>query len=145
MDEQEKLALLALINKIIYFEKRRIVSDTETTLHPSEIHMLLVLVRHPGNATILAEKLGITKGAVSQTLSRLVRKDIIVKRKDTSSKNELEITLTRKGRALLKDIEKKELSIIRGIDTYMSMLTQDERAVIDRFIVEMNKVFDFKA
>ena len=48
-------------------------------LYPSEIHLLLLIdAQSQLNATGLAERLGLTKGAVSQTLTRLEKKGVLI-------------------------------------------------------------------
>ena len=49
------------------------------------------------NASGIAKQFGLTKGAISQTLSRLEKKGIINKTKDPYKKNELTLSLTNFG------------------------------------------------
>ena len=48
--------------------------------------------------TALAKRLGITKGAVSQTLKRLAGKEIIVKETDPSNTSRMTVNLSTKGK-----------------------------------------------
>jgi DNA-binding MarR family transcriptional regulator len=58
------------------------------------IHLILVMSEQPTNATQMAQALHVTKGAVSQTISRLKKKGIIKKDKDPYLKNELTLMFT---------------------------------------------------
>ena len=72
--------------------------DTGAPLTRAEIHMVSELAGHPElGVTGLAELQGVTKGAVSQMVSRLVRKGLV--RKDRSSGRGVRLVLTEVGQA----------------------------------------------
>ncbi len=72
--------------------------DTGIPLYRSETHTLQAIGREPGiNITRLAERMGVTKGAVSQTVAKLVKKKLVRKRPSPSSGRELELDLTALG------------------------------------------------
>jgi DNA-binding MarR family transcriptional regulator len=53
---------------------------TGIPMHTKEIHTIQAIGRHSGiNITRLAEQTGVTKGAVSQTINKLVRKGLVRK------------------------------------------------------------------
>ncbi|MDE2185013.1 MAG: MarR family transcriptional regulator, partial [Alphaproteobacteria bacterium] len=59
-------------NRLVFLEKRYVFRHGGLALHPSELHLLLAIRGEPeANATRLAARLGVTKGAVSQVLKRL--------------------------------------------------------------------------
>jgi len=93
--------VVAIIDRIAFSSRNRVHTVEGEKLHSSEIHLLL----HVGqseenrrNVTRISETFGITKGAVSQTLSRLVSKGMLTKEADETNKNELNLHLTDKGR-----------------------------------------------
>ena len=95
MEEDEVLAtkILRTINHLIDIEKRRVLAHRNLKLHPSEIHLLLFTQAvQDKNLSEMAQKLGISKGAVSQTISRLEAKGILTKKLDPSQKNEVQIS-----------------------------------------------------
>ena len=82
-------------NTLIFLEKKSIIEHGNLKLYPSEIHLMNIIdTEKDMNASEMATKLGVTKGAVSQTLSRLDEKGIISKTKDTLNKNRLEVRFT---------------------------------------------------
>ncbi|MGD9182483.1 MAG: MarR family transcriptional regulator, partial [Desulfobacterales bacterium] len=90
-----KNQIMRVINKIIFSEKKKVMKFKGISLYPSEIHLLLVIKNDiDSNATKIAKQLSLTKGAISQTLSRLEKKGIIFKTKDPYNKNELNLSLT---------------------------------------------------
>lgn len=105
----KKITLLSrnIIDKLIFLEKNTSLEFEGISLHPSEIHIILYINRNEGvakNATRIAEQIGVTKGAISQTLSRLERKEILYKIKDPYNKNELIISFSKKGERALEQI-----------------------------------------
>ena len=71
---------------------------TDTPLHVAETHMIKAVKDHPGiHVTALADILGVTKGAVSQMLQKLVKKEMIFKTPDPKNQSRLILALTPKG------------------------------------------------
>jgi DNA-binding MarR family transcriptional regulator len=70
---------------------------TETDLSGSDIHLIEVVGQNESlSVTGLAKRLGITKGAVSQTLKRLEAKEIIVKKVDPTNSSRITVGLSTK-------------------------------------------------
>ena len=85
--------------------------------------MLVIKNKIDTNATEIAKQLGLTKGAVSQTVSRLEKKGIIVKTKDPYNKNELTLSLTPFGKKAYKLCESTQASFIGAHDGYLEKLS----------------------
>jgi|LGVF01.1.fsa_nt_gb DNA-binding MarR family transcriptional regulator len=66
--------ILESLSKIIFIEKKRILIFDDIKLYPSEIHLLLfIYFEQDTNITEIANKINLTKGAVSQTLSMSIK------------------------------------------------------------------------
>jgi DNA-binding MarR family transcriptional regulator len=89
----------------------------------------------------MAETLGVTKGAVSQTLARLVRKGILTKEKDPYNKNELAITLTPLGKRAYAQCQQYAASILAQLEQIIRSFSEDEQEVIERFVAQLANVF----
>src|SRR5208283_1992850 len=88
-----------VINRLIFLEKRTVLRHGGLKLHPSEIHLMQVISEYPDlSAGEMAQKLGISNGAVSQTLARLERKGVITKFKDPTLKNRMSAAFTASGK-----------------------------------------------
>ena len=71
---------------------------TGVLMHTKEIHTVQSIGRHPGmNVTRLAEHAGVTKGAVSQTVNKLVRKGLVRKTRAPGNAKEVVMELTDLG------------------------------------------------
>jgi DNA-binding MarR family transcriptional regulator len=90
---------LRLINKYNSLEKKLYNFGIDELLTPAEIHTIDCIGRNSGiNVTNLAEKLGITKGAVSQMVNKLKKKDLVTKLKDSDNDKEVILLLSKKGK-----------------------------------------------
>ncbi len=103
-DSHRRMALLddmfhRVMNKMKRIEKKPRRFGTEFLLYPSEIHTIETIGRNAGiNVTALAALQGVTKGAVSQILQKLVKKGMVVRMKDEMSDREVLLKLSDTGR-----------------------------------------------
>lgn len=86
------------IHKYMQVEKQARPYGTDTPLTQSEIHTIAIVGDSPGiNVTRLAKLRGVTKGAASQMVYRLVDKGLIEKQVSPNSDTEVCLNLTEKG------------------------------------------------
>ena len=90
----------------------------------------------------MAERLGITKGAISQTLSRLEKKRILRKIKDPYNRNELTIEFTSFGQEVLAHYLQLIAELHQQYDQYLTTLTESERTVIRGFLSHINVIME---
>jgi DNA-binding MarR family transcriptional regulator len=138
-----KNQIIQVINKIIFSEKKKVMKFKGISLYPSEIHLLLVIKNDiDSNATKIARQLGLTKGAISQTLSRLEKKGIIFKSKDPYNKNELNLSLTDFGKEAYELCQSAKMAFIEAHDELLSKLNSKEKEVVLNFLLHMEKAID---
>ncbi|MCC0724923.1 MULTISPECIES: MarR family transcriptional regulator [unclassified Clostridioides] len=94
--------LITLMERIIHkynqWEDKKRTYGTELLLSKSEIHTIVAVGNNPGiNITSLADTLGITKGAASQMIYKLVDKGTVVKKVSPDSDTEVALSLTDDG------------------------------------------------
>jgi DNA-binding MarR family transcriptional regulator len=140
----ELISLLSVvIDKLLYLEKSKVFDVEGVKLYPSEAHLILYLAERPdANATALACRFGVTKGAISQTLSRLRRKDVITKQRDASRKNELVLGFTPRGERVLAWFRQLSSSLRQRHDALFSRLTENEKEAVRGFLIELEKDLD---
>ncbi len=96
-----------LINKYNQKAQKPKAYGTEDILYVAEVHMIDTIGRYEEiNTSKLAEVLGITKGAVSQTTSKLLEKQLIDKQQSKVRRNEVQIRLTSKGKVVYEHHQK---------------------------------------
>lgn len=143
LDEKIKDQILQVINKTIFKEKKKIFQFQNISLYPSEVHLMMVIEdKIHVNATEIAKRLGLTKGAISQTLSRLEKKGIIVKRKDIYKKNELILSLTDLGKEAYRHCQSKQMPFSRAHQAYLDGVRPEDKHIILQFLLHMEKAID---
>lgn len=87
-----------VIHKYTQWESKKRTYGTDTLLSKAEIHTIAAVGDHPEiNITALAEVLGITKGAASQMIYKLVRKGCVEKQSAPTSDAAVVLRLTPAG------------------------------------------------
>ncbi len=100
IDDYTKLIVLMerVIHKYTQWENKKRTYGTETLLTKAEIHTIAAVGNNTGiNITALADVLGITKGAASQMIYKLVEKGTVEKRVSPDSDTEVVLNLTEEG------------------------------------------------
>ena len=92
---------------------------TGVLMHAKEIHTVQAIGRHSGiNVTKLAEKAGVTKGAVSQTINKLVKKGLVRKTHLPGNDKEVVLELTDIGEIGFKNHEKFHMDTLNMAREY---------------------------
>ncbi|UTB31931.1 MAG: MarR family winged helix-turn-helix transcriptional regulator [Methanobacterium sp. ERen5] len=120
------------------FEKNPIEFGNGQKLYPSEIH-ILDAVGHgvANNVTVLSQKFGITKGAVSQVVNKLHEKQLIKKEKIEGNAKEVKLTLTNHGRNAFKIQDEQHKNFENEFFNYFKNLEQDN---VDSFLEIMDRI-----
>ena len=135
--------ILWIIQRLTFHERKRVFPHGDLRLYPAEAHLMLLIDDEPDiNATGMAERLRVTKGAISQTLSRLEKKGVINKRKDPYQKNELTASFTPLGEAALEQYRELRALLRNQYVQYFNTLSQSEREVIGQFLSHMEGILD---
>lgn len=110
-------------------------------LYKSEIHTIDIIGHYHGiHVSEIARKFGVTKGAVSQILMKLEKKELIEKSPDKTNNTRVLINLTDKGRFVYnKHIEMHEIQD-KKLFNYLSTLNEHDMQVIMSFLVEANEM-----
>jgi DNA-binding MarR family transcriptional regulator len=88
-------------------------------LYGTEIHTVQAIGENVGaNLTRLAKQMGVTKGAVSQTIAKLVDKGLAVKRPAPENAREIRIELTDAGRIAYRSHEAFDRKILTSIKAH---------------------------
>jgi DNA-binding MarR family transcriptional regulator len=125
------------INKIIFLEKKTVFEFKGVKLYPSEIHLILLVHEQPTNASKMAQELGVSMGAVSQTMSRLEKKGVLKKDKDPFLKNELTATFTPFGKEVFRRYKKMSKTLEKLFKDNAAVFNQKELETIDRFLDQL--------
>ncbi len=99
-----------------------------------------VIRERPGlNAGEMAQKLGVSNGAVSQTLARLERKGVIKKYREPALKNRVTAAFTDLGKEAIERFEEKQASSGKSFSTYLAGLSERDRKIIGSFLSQVEE------
>lgn len=94
---------MRIINKYNAGEKKPHDYGTGNLLYRSEVHTIEAIGDNPDiNVTELALNLGVTKGAVSQTIDKLMKKGLVNKVMASPGVNEVALSLTEQGKLVYR-------------------------------------------
>ncbi|MGJ0907433.1 MarR family winged helix-turn-helix transcriptional regulator [Clostridium sporogenes] len=131
-------SLLTVIYKFSENDKQTRYYGTDTPLFSSEIHMIRAIKEEEGiHITGLANKLGVTKGAVSQIVNKLDKKGFIKKETDLHNQSKLIIKLTPKGEIADTNHKKLHNKFDALINDILKDASNEEIAFLKSFL---NKV-----
>ena len=129
---------LKLINRYNSISKKPHRYGTDTVLYPSEIHVIdAVGSGECVTTTLLANQLGITKGGISQTTSKLSDKGLIEKQCSRVT-NEVFIILTEKGKIAFETHKKIHGKMYSEIDSITKTLSPEARNDVFKLIEAIN-------
>jgi len=116
---------------------------TGVLMHTKEIHTIQAIGRHPGiNVTKLAEHAGVTKGAVSQTINKLVRKGLVRKTHLPGNDKEVVLELTNLGEIGFKNHEKFHMDTLNMAREYYGDQLESKLERIDLAVDDIYKMLN---
>jgi DNA-binding MarR family transcriptional regulator len=88
--------------------------------------MLMEINNNPDmNTTMLAEHLGITKGAVSQVIKKLKEKGLIIKEKNSTEN--FAFNITHSGKSAIKNHEESHKLLMTELKDFWDTLDKDQQ------------------
>ncbi|WP_419657279.1 transcriptional regulator, MarR family [Desulfosarcina variabilis str. Montpellier] len=112
-------------------EKKPQKFGTDEDLYSSEIHLIETIGENNNfSVTDIAKQLGVTKGAVSQTLKKLEIKGLTAKHVDPHNSSRAIVELTSKGKMAFYAHAHWHEQMDGGFKTYMNSLTQEQMDLI---------------
>lgn len=111
---------------------------TGDLLHLAEIHTLTMVGKNSEvNMTRLAELMGVTKGAISQTIRKLVSKKLILKKNSTNMK-EYSLRLSKKGEQVIKGQESLQKEIFSFATSLYKQASPADRDLVKRLFAAIS-------
>ncbi len=111
---------------------------TGDMLYVTEIHTITMVGKHDEiNMTRLAEIMGVTRGAISQTIRKLVHKNYILKSNSTNRK-EFNLRLSEKGKIVLKGQESFQRELFEFAETLYNQARPEDRELVKRLFTAIS-------
>jgi DNA-binding MarR family transcriptional regulator len=130
---------IRMVNKYNALEKIPARHGTHHNLYHSERHMLDKIGDNTGiNVTGFAAAAGVTKGAISQLVTRLEKKGVVRRYKKSTNDKEVFLELTKTGQEVYQ--QHKEINEKTIIPLFDELSTHSDEKV--EFLLHMFKWFD---
>ena len=108
---------------------------TGDLLYFTEIHTITMVGKNKEiNMTQLAEMMGVTKGAISQTIRKLVHKNLILKSNSTNKK-EFSLMLSEKGNIVYQGQETFQGEIFTFAGSLYEQASPEDRDLVKRLFL----------
>ncbi len=134
---------LRIVSKISEFDKKTRYYGTDKPLYEAEIHMIKSIKENEGiHVTGLADMLGVTKGAVSQTIMKLDHKGMIIKDTDPRNQSRLVLRLTSKGNIAYMHHEKLHQKYEELFNALLENATEENKMFLKGFLNSLEKQID---
>jgi DNA-binding MarR family transcriptional regulator len=130
-------------NKLNRLEKKAVDFGTGEKLFASELHTIQAIGRKQGNTvTALCNRFGVTKGAVSQIISKLEKKNYVLKQRSKNDGKEINVSLTEKGRRVFESHEKLHEKMDRELLRFMKTMSEDQLNAFLKMLAHIEKYVD---
>lgn len=104
-------------------------------LYHAEVQLLDTIARYPEeNVSALSERLGITKGAITQLVEKLRQKELIETVRRVENKKEKYFNLTVKGQRSIQGHQQHHQQANQSLCDFMSTLKPNETDAVFRFL-----------
>jgi DNA-binding MarR family transcriptional regulator len=108
---------------------------TGDLLYFAEIHTITMVGKNKEiNMTQLAELMGVTKGAISQTIRKLVTKKYIMK-SNTNNRKEINLRLSDKGQKVYNGQKSFQKEVFKFAETLYERARPEERELVRRLFI----------
>lgn len=133
--------LFRMINHFNELGKKPQQFKTEL-LYPSEIHLLCFVDQNPdNNITEIAQKLGVTKGAVSQVISKLEKKGVI-KKFNLHNQKEVFLCITEYGNQILDEYSRECYLHHCEIEKLLGELNIEQLNVVKNLFTNIDEIIN---
>ena len=134
---------IRILNKAAAIEKEPVDIGDGILLHASEVHLIEFCARFPDESmTRLSGRLGITKGAVSQTAYRLEKKGYLIRTRQQGDKKTIYLRLTGKGEEAYEWHRAYHERVNSDLEEMLSSLEASDRANIMRVLDQIHDIFN---
>lgn len=129
-------------NLVHHIRSKSFSTQSGAILNSAALSTLDVIDMNPGaTSSEISRKMGISKSAVSQMITKLEKQELL-ERRTGENKKEFYPYLTRKGMTCTEDYRELRNQFYKGAGEYLSAFDSDQRQTILEFLTGMNDYFD---
>lgn len=113
---------------------------TGDMLYLTEIHTIRIVGENENlNMTGLAKLMGVTRGAISQTMRKLVARNYIIKENSGNNRKEFTLRLSEKGKIVFKGQESFQQELFSFAETLYDQAKASDRELVDRLFIAISE------
>ena len=128
----------SILHVYTIFEKQPCDFGTGCKVYITEIQTVSVIGENPNtNMTQLAEIMGVTRGAISQTVRKLITKKLVV-RINSRNQKEINLSLTDFGRLVSESYQAKMKEVFTFADELYESALPAERELVKRLFLRIH-------
>jgi len=132
-----------VMNKYNKSEKKPRYYGTADLLYRAEVHTIDAIGRNNKiNVTALAQYLGITKGAVSQMVDKLIKKGMVNKKMVSATENEVSLELEEKGDYVYKGHKEYHKELYSEISKQLNYLSAENIETFSDILSKLESFLD---
>ena len=130
-----------LIHKYNQRENQKHNYGVDVPLTQTEIHLIAVIGEQPGiGVKALAEIKGVTAGAASQMIKKMVQKGLVCKRISAESEAKIELTLTEKGQICFTEHQKLHEEASEKWYRLLDKLDDNSYEMLNQILAQMEEM-----
>ena len=131
--------LVNLFRDIMDIEQRAIITDEYKDLTNNDMHVIEAIgIDEAKNMSTIARLLSVTVGTLTIAMNSLVKKGYVIRRRGTTDRREVYISLSDKGKAAYEHHAGFHKAMIESVS---KELTQEEMEMLVRTLVKLNRWF----
>ncbi len=135
--------LARVFTKYTENEKKPRYFGVPEMMYASEIHMVMHIGDNPGvHMSELARIAGVTRGAVSQLVSKLEKKGLVTKAEDPANNLRTVPMLTNKGHVAYYTHARRHEEMNEELYDFINRLSDTQLSLIEEFLGQLDKMTD---
>lgn len=136
--------IFAIIRRLEDEKKNPIDYGGGILLGHAEVQFLETVARYPDeNVSKLSERLGITKGAVTQMVAKLSQKELLESVRRENNKQKKYFGLTHRGEAIIEEHQRHHRQANQRLCRFVAGLDEKEASAVFRFLESVKECVPF--
>ena len=135
--------LVRLFRNINTIEEQAVRTEEYKNITTNDMHVIEAIgTGRPKNMTAVAKELGVTTGTLTIAVNSLVKKGLADRVRSEEDRRVVLVSLSLKGKEIFKQ---HQMFHEKMIDAVVEQLTEEEKAVLEKALKNLNRFFREKA
>lgn len=117
-------------------------TTTAQKINATQAHLLMLLQEENATNATLADRMNLSKPAITKAVKNLVAHGYVLSSPDASDKRSVNYALTPAGIKLARQHEQSHQALHQAIDATIATFTDEQQATIIQFLKQINQLED---